>query len=91
MQKSKSDFKCTVEVGAVPANRLIGNHKLNQLKDTFNKGMAPKTTKRSLSRLTAMASQKQKESYARGEVARAEAKARKEAKKAEAEKAKESK
>lgn len=80
MQNSKSEFKCTVEKGAIPVSRLIGKSKLNKLKATFNSGMTTKATKRDSNKLSAMASNKQKESYARGEVARTEALTRRDAK-----------
>lgn len=83
MSQQKSDLKCVVEKGAIPMSRLIGKSKLDQLKANFNSGITPKTTKRSLSKLSAMATTKQKESYARGEEAREQARLKKEAKKAE--------
>jgi len=85
MTKTNSKLKCVVEKGAVPTNRLIDQNKLRQLKEKFNTGMAPKTTKRSLNRMSAMASNKQKESAERGETRRLEILAEKESKKVEAE------
>lgn len=83
MQKTNSELKCTVELGAIPMSRLINKNKLTQLKDKFNGKISNKTTNRSLTRLSAMASTKQKESFARAENRRAEIQAAKESKKAE--------
>lgn len=83
MSQTKSKFKCVVEKGAIPMSRLIGKSKLEQLKANFNSGMNTKTTKRNLNNLSAMATIKQKESYARGEKAREQARLKKEATKAE--------
>ena len=80
-----SELKCKVEKNAIPMSRLIGKGKLEALKSKFNNGNKGKTTKRSLSRLDKMASNRQKESQMIAEQYQAEAKANREAKKAEQE------
>ena len=78
-----SELKCKVEKNAIPTHRLIGKAKLEALKSKFNGDCKVKTTKKSLTRLDKMASNRQKESHKIAKQYQADAKAKREAKKAE--------